>query len=539
EKYIPPSKGRRHVLRIVRELLYFQPEGRGTDLGNALETLSHLLKRKAVVFLLSDFMDEGYETALRLSARRHDLIALHLYDSLECHLPDAGLLRLKDVETGEECWVDSSSDRLRSRFHSDAARRERDVSRLLSRNAVDEIRLDVQQEFVSPLVQFFRRRMKRLARGFRRTAPLALFILALLQSTSGAQTPAATPFSGNPGAAAEQGLPVFPRAALKTLEEKSIEELCGAARPRRELRRDMAASVESYLEKDLQTIGDPNLLRWTFVLEEGAEALAIDWPAPPAQILPLWNPETEGELADTLNIQDFLRIDSLFGQEQDTLRLNLAFSTFAPDTFSIAGPILRYQYEGKERELLSAALLLSCQSVLSTGPDSAALRDWKEAGRIRGNWLKPLLSWGLPALALLVFAIWLLLRLRRRERPLAELPRISPDEEAMASLRVLEEKDMPARQAFHAFHSQLSLILRRYLHRRYGLPFSDWTQEEILLGLKRISLDTAWQEDLSQLLENADLVKYAQGKSREEECRKALSSARGFVRASRFGEESS
>ena len=116
EAFIPPKKGKKHVLRVIRELLYFRPTRRGTDIGAALDYLNRVTRRKSVVFLVSDFVASGYERALRVAGRRHDLVAVALQDPRETALPDVGIVELEDAETGEEILVDTSDPVVRDSF---------------------------------------------------------------------------------------------------------------------------------------------------------------------------------------------------------------------------------------------------------------------------------------------------------------------------------------------------------------------------------------------------------------------------------------
>jgi uncharacterized protein (DUF58 family) len=161
ELYVPPSKGRRHALRCLRELLYHPPAGRGTDLRVALETLNRVQKRKAVCFLLSDFLADDYDRALRVSARRHDLTAIHLVDPREVELPPVGLVQLEDAESGATVLVDAASTAVRESFHREAQLREERLHRRLRRNGCDVMRVDVTESVIGPLQRFFARRGSR------------------------------------------------------------------------------------------------------------------------------------------------------------------------------------------------------------------------------------------------------------------------------------------------------------------------------------------------------------------------------------------
>jgi len=161
EKFVPPRKGRRHVLRVLRELLYHRPEGRGTDIASALEYLTHVQRKKAVTFLVSDFRDDGFEKALAVAGRRHDLIAVRLADAREAELPAVGLLELEDPETGERVLVDTSKATFRAAFKSVNGRRRAVLDRTLRRSKVDVIDVETGRPYVKALMRFFRDRMRR------------------------------------------------------------------------------------------------------------------------------------------------------------------------------------------------------------------------------------------------------------------------------------------------------------------------------------------------------------------------------------------
>jgi len=161
EKFVPPRKGRRHVLRVLRELLYHQPEGRGTDITAALEYLAHVQRKKAVTFLVSDFRDHGFEKALAVAGRRHDLIAVRMGDRRERELPPVGFLELEDPETGQRVVVNTSNADFRAAFGErvDTARNELDRS--FRRHKVDVIDIETGRPYVKELMRFFQDRMRR------------------------------------------------------------------------------------------------------------------------------------------------------------------------------------------------------------------------------------------------------------------------------------------------------------------------------------------------------------------------------------------
>ena len=162
ERFIPPKKGATHVLRLIRELLYFQPEGRRTDIAQALDYVGRIAHRKAIVFLVSDFLDENYERPLRIVARRHDLIAVSVEDPREKTLPDVGLIELEDAETGERILVDTGSREVRTKFAANARRRAESRSEAFRATSVDEIQVTAGEDYVRDLMLFFRKRESRL-----------------------------------------------------------------------------------------------------------------------------------------------------------------------------------------------------------------------------------------------------------------------------------------------------------------------------------------------------------------------------------------
>jgi uncharacterized protein (DUF58 family) len=165
EKYFPPRKGRRHILRLVRELLTFQPAGRGTDLKVALDYSNQMLKRRGIVFLLSDFEadPETYRKALNVAGRRHDLVAINLHDPLEKNIAPVGLVALEDAETGELVEVDTADPAWRKAFRARQEQRDAAIQHVLNGAKVDRINLTTPDDFVNALVRFFQKRIRRLA----------------------------------------------------------------------------------------------------------------------------------------------------------------------------------------------------------------------------------------------------------------------------------------------------------------------------------------------------------------------------------------
>lgn len=163
EVFIPPKKGRMHVLRVIRELLYFRPSRRGTDIGAALDYLNRINKRKSVVFLVSDFLASGYEAALRVSGKRHDLIAVVLQDPRERELPDVGLVELEDAETGREMLVDTSDQEFRYLFRQLNDRAEERRDQVFRSVGIDRVDIHTGSTYVDALMRFFRKRAQQIA----------------------------------------------------------------------------------------------------------------------------------------------------------------------------------------------------------------------------------------------------------------------------------------------------------------------------------------------------------------------------------------
>jgi uncharacterized protein (DUF58 family) len=164
EHVVPPKKGRRHALRLIRDLLVFDPEGRGTDIAGASDYLLKMLAHKSIVFLVSDFLREGIERPLKLLAQRHDLVAVTVEDPSEWELPDLGIARFVDPETGQTLNVDTSDPKVRAQFTKRVSDDREYRRHLLRRLAIDEIPIRTDQGIIEPLLRFFRSRETRTAR---------------------------------------------------------------------------------------------------------------------------------------------------------------------------------------------------------------------------------------------------------------------------------------------------------------------------------------------------------------------------------------
>ena len=163
ELYIPPKKGRLHTLRLIREMLYFQPKGRGTNLAGALDYLNRVISRRAVLFLISDFIAPDFSKALTVSSRRHDVVAMPVSDPGESAMPDVGIITLEDAETGQQIDINTGSKGVRRGLAGLNELRRKSAERLFRSRRVDIVRLSTTEDYLLPLRAFFEQRERRLA----------------------------------------------------------------------------------------------------------------------------------------------------------------------------------------------------------------------------------------------------------------------------------------------------------------------------------------------------------------------------------------
>lgn len=161
EKFIPPNKGKSHVLRVIRELIYYKTEDKKTNISEALEYSLKAIKRKSVIFLLSDFLDVGYETTLKLTNQKHDLICIQLTDPSEIEIPNLGLIKMHDVETGDTFWVDSSNPKFRKEMKINFDVKTNDKAQFFRKNKIDHVMINTSKSYIEPLVEFFNKRISR------------------------------------------------------------------------------------------------------------------------------------------------------------------------------------------------------------------------------------------------------------------------------------------------------------------------------------------------------------------------------------------
>ena len=161
EKFIPPKKGTSHILRIIRELINFTPKYNGTDTSGALRFFTNVIKKKCTAFLITDFLDKGFDDALKITNKKHDLIALKINDVRERELPDVGLIRVKDAESGKTKWVDTSNSSLRKIYKENKIRTDAELNNLFMKCGIDVADLDTDKDYVKSLMKLFKKREAR------------------------------------------------------------------------------------------------------------------------------------------------------------------------------------------------------------------------------------------------------------------------------------------------------------------------------------------------------------------------------------------
>jgi uncharacterized protein (DUF58 family) len=160
EKFIPPKKGKSHILHIIRELIQFKPKSTRTNITMALRYFTNVIKKKSIAFLISDFMDAGFYDAMKIAAKKHDLVALRIYDKAEKALPEMGLVKFKDAETGKIVWLDTSSKNVRTHYFAAAREREEMIKDVFLRSGVDTASISTDESYIGPLTNLFKSRAK-------------------------------------------------------------------------------------------------------------------------------------------------------------------------------------------------------------------------------------------------------------------------------------------------------------------------------------------------------------------------------------------
>jgi len=158
EKFIPPKKGKSHILRIIRELIDFKPEHRNTDIASALRYLTQAIKKRCTTFVISDFIDDDFENALTIANKKHDVVALKIFDKREQEIPSIGLIKIKDAETGEYSWIDTSNKKVRENYAKWWSNNDKIVTEMFKKSGVDVANIRTDQDYVRSLIALFKRR---------------------------------------------------------------------------------------------------------------------------------------------------------------------------------------------------------------------------------------------------------------------------------------------------------------------------------------------------------------------------------------------
>jgi uncharacterized protein (DUF58 family) len=158
ELFIPPKKGKKHILRIIRELIEFKPSNTKTNIDLAVKHFNNMIKKRSIAFLISDFLDDGFEKSMKIARKKHDLVALRIFDKREKDLPNIGIAQLKDSETGAIQWVNTSSKKNRLQYHNNAIRKEHETLEAFRRSNVDFANINIDQGYIKPLMNVFKKR---------------------------------------------------------------------------------------------------------------------------------------------------------------------------------------------------------------------------------------------------------------------------------------------------------------------------------------------------------------------------------------------
>ena len=158
EKFIPPKKGKSHILRIIRELINFEPTGKATDIALSLKYFTQMIKKKSIAFVLSDFMDEGFADALKIASRKHDVVALKIHDKADAELPNIGLAQFQDLETGELKWINTSAKKVRKNYRLKQEEQEERVRQIFLKSKTDFAEILTDEEYIKPLMNLFKKR---------------------------------------------------------------------------------------------------------------------------------------------------------------------------------------------------------------------------------------------------------------------------------------------------------------------------------------------------------------------------------------------
>jgi len=161
EKFILPQKGRKHILRIIRELLDYEPVSTGTNFTEPLRYITNAIKKRCIAFVISDFIGNGFEEALRIANSKHDIVALQVYDIRETEMPDIGLVRFRDAETGEVRWIDTTGKKIREQYNEWWTMQQKTALDIFRKSGVDHVSIRTDMDYVQPLIRLFKRRERR------------------------------------------------------------------------------------------------------------------------------------------------------------------------------------------------------------------------------------------------------------------------------------------------------------------------------------------------------------------------------------------
>jgi len=158
EKFIPPQKGKKHILRIIRELISIKPENKKTDISHVLSYFTNVIKKRSTAFLISDFLDDNFEKALQIANHKHDLIALQIFDEKEYQLPNIGLIKLQDAETEKEIYVDTASKSVRKNFEMQQKKNLEKIKQAFNKSGIDSVKIKTDEDYIKPLLKLFKNR---------------------------------------------------------------------------------------------------------------------------------------------------------------------------------------------------------------------------------------------------------------------------------------------------------------------------------------------------------------------------------------------
>jgi hypothetical protein len=480
ERFVPPRRGRRHTLRIINDLLALEPAGTGTDLSAGLQFAESVLRRRSVIFVVSDFLATGYLSALDSLGRRHDVVALQLYDDRERELPNIGLVSLADPETGRWRLVDTANPDTRRRFHQTAEEFDRSLQQTVIERGGDLVRLETGRSYAEPLIAFFRRR--ELGKRFR---------------TAGS------------------------RRSFRTVASLALLGFLGLAPWRRAEAQVSGQSFEVMVPSKPATVGDSVTISFRVRLDD-RDLLFDTIPAP------------VGDMPEGVRV---LSVDKL-QRTPDRIfhgHARLAFYRPGRQPVPVFGlPFMRAVKGVQHATLPSDSAFVEIRPLLPAG--NPPLKDIRE---IEHTARPPLLPWIfglLVALGLLLFG-W---RRRRRKRsqtaatieelisaPPVEQP--SPYEVALAELSRIEQAGW-ARNSMVARHYESVVdALRDYLETAESVPARERTTAELLWALPPYLTEGGRRDRLRELLDEADLVKFARLEPSEARARAFLERSRTLL----------